>query len=120
MPVPVKHARVQAMAKAFRHGAEELHRKFVGQEQLILIEGPSKKTDREYYGRNDANIKVIVPRIPIPVGANSSADSDCGHKLLDAGDFIVARVSDSNSQSLKGLPLYHSSISSYATMKNAM
>lgn len=117
VPIEVKHARQQEMSKAFRHSADVLHRGFIGREQLILIEGASKKSDQNYFGRNDANIKVIVPRISIPVGAAMAPDANCHTKIIEPGDFVVAKVTESNSQVLKGIPLYHTTISSYAAMQ---
>lgn len=76
---------------------------------------PSKKSNSEYYGRIDANIKVIVPRVPIPINHTDYNGQSCNEtKTLEPGDFIVAKITESNSQSLKGIPLYHSTISTYA------
>ncbi|XP_064553263.1 CDK5RAP1-like protein [Drosophila montana] len=108
VPAAVKTARLQRMVKAFREGATQLHKSFEGQEQLILIEGKSKRSESFWFGRNDANIKVIVPAAFLPTDkANVSA------KDINVGDFVVARIVDSNSQVLKGIPLHISSIGSY-------
>lgn len=63
----------------------------------------SKRSDRDLYGRNDANIKVIIPSVAIPA---SLADASLT-KPITAGDLIMVKVNDSNSQVLKGQPLYH-------------
>ncbi|KAH8307624.1 hypothetical protein KR044_005887 [Drosophila immigrans] len=104
----VKTSRLKRMVETFREGATELHKNFEGHEQLILIEGKSKRSDSYWFGRNDANIKVIVPATTLPMSHNSRLVKD-----INVGDFVVAKVVESNSQVLKGIPLRYSSISDY-------
>lgn len=114
------------MIKTFRDGAELLNSKFVGRKQTILIEGvrmliflniftyfflnfrfqQSKKSEYELFGRNDANIKVIIPAIDIPIDHQNTEK-----RPIVAGDFVSAEILESNSQILKGKPLYHTVIS---------
>ncbi|XP_032593280.1 CDK5RAP1-like protein [Drosophila grimshawi] len=112
VPTAVKTARLQRMVQAFRAGATHLHKRFEGQQQLILIEGKSKRSDSHWFGRNDANIKVIVPAASIPTTADAGESS---RRNIGVGDFVVARIVESNSQVLKGIPLHMSSISDYRT-----
>ncbi|XP_016961405.1 CDK5RAP1-like protein [Drosophila biarmipes] len=108
VPVNVKNERLQRMVQAFRKGATQLHRKMEGQEQLILIEGKSKRSDAHWFGRNDANIKVIVPAMELPVAGDLGAIRSYG-----VGDFVAVRIEESNSQVLKGTPLELSSITGF-------
>lgn len=108
VPAAVKTARLTRMVQAFREGATDLHKRFEGQEQLILIEGKSKRSDSYWFGRNDANIKVIVPAASLPTTQGSGNLKD-----IDMGHFVVTRIMESNSQVLKGMPLRHSSIGDY-------
>lgn len=101
----VKIERLKEMVVAYREGAEELHRKFIGEKQLILIEGKSKRSEQELYGRNDGNIKVIIPSMNLPLHPGSGET-----KSIEVGDFIAVRINETNSQVLKGEPLYHSSL----------
>ncbi|SPP87679.1 CDK5RAP1-like protein [Drosophila guanche] len=110
VPVAVKTARLQRMVQAFREGATQLHKHFEGQQQLILIEGKSKRSDAHWFGRNDANIKVIVPAMDLPTDDTENAP----RRSIDVGDFVVARIDESNSQVLKGTPLQISSIGSFS------
>ncbi|EDW80471.1 uncharacterized protein Dwil_GK11551 [Drosophila willistoni] len=109
VPLAVKTQRLQRMVQAFRTGATQLHQEFVGQQQLILIEGRSKRSALHWFGRNDANIKVIVPSMEVPVAGQDSSEM----KSFGVGDFVVARIEESNSQVLKGTPLQLSSISRF-------
>ncbi|EDV41519.1 uncharacterized protein Dana_GF17521 [Drosophila ananassae] len=104
VPLLVKNERLKRMVEVFRAGATELHKKMEGHEQLILIEGKSKRSASHWFGRNDANIKVIVP-------AGKPLGSD---QPIQIGDFVVAHIEESNSQVLKGKPLAITSISNYA------
>ncbi|KAH8358412.1 hypothetical protein KR093_000061 [Drosophila rubida] len=108
VPSDVKTARLKRMVEAFREGATKLHKQFEGKEQLILVEGKSKRSDNYWFGRNDANIKVIVPAKALPISQTSGQFKD-----INVGDFVVAKVVESNSQVLKGIPLRYSSIVDY-------
>lgn len=108
VPINVKNERLQRMVQVFREGATQLHRKMEGQEQLILIEGKSKRSDAHWFGRNDANIKVIVPSIDVPISGDCTA-----RKSFGVGDFLAVRIEESNSQVLKGTPLELSNITDF-------
>lgn len=64
----------------------------------IPISQVSKRSAVELYGRNDANIKVIIPAFfETPDGQSAP---------IMAGDFVRCRITAANSQVLKALPLY--------------
>lgn len=115
VPLNVKTERLQRMVKSFRKGATELHRQFEGKHELILLEGQSKRSTDCWFGRNDANIKVIVPagRIPLHADLLLNECNENNSKLMAPGDFVVARIDESNSQVLKGTPLYLSSLEKF-------
>lgn len=70
----------------------------------------------EYFGRNDANIKVIIPA-DRPIAENCASakrpSNDTTLHNIKPGDFVVAKITESNSQVLKGVPLYHATISDH-------
>lgn len=68
---------------------------------------PSKRSPLEWFGRNDANLKVIIPLEPIHSGCEG--DTSERRKPM-AGDFVRVCITDSNSQSLKGKPLYRTKL----------
>lgn len=57
----------------------------IGKEQLILVEGKSKKSDQEYKGRNSANKVVII----------SSGD-------FKIGDYVLVKITDCTPATLFG------------------
>lgn len=98
VPEDIKLSRLQEMIKVFRINSEITQTRFVGKTDLILVEGVSKKSNDQLYGRNDANIKVIIP--------NAYENGE----RINVGDFVATKVYYSNSQILKGTPLYPSNI----------
>lgn len=98
VPDNVKIARLQEMIRVFRRNSEETQSKFVGKMELILVEGVSKKSNDQLYGRNDSNIKVIIPKF----FENNNE--------IKIGDYVAVQINYSNSQILKGVPLYPTSI----------
>lgn len=73
----------------------------------------SKKSKENLQGRNDGNIRVIVPHVDIPIKQNSNTT-----RMAQAGDYVLVRIENSNSQVLQGIALYHSSITEYFSDNN--
>lgn len=67
------------------------------------------------YGRNDGNIKVIIPTMEIPSSYNEFKGETLKEKIIQPGDFICVKINESNSQVLKGEPLFHTTLSEYHT-----
>ncbi|GAB0097998.1 CDK5RAP1-like protein [Sergentomyia squamirostris] len=102
VPEDTKLSRMKSCIDIFRRTATDLNSEMIGQEQLILIEGDSRRSSKDVYGRNDGNIKVIIPKI--------SLDS----KSISPGDYIAVRITSASSQVLKGIPLRHTSIRDFS------
>ncbi|XP_014276124.3 CDK5RAP1-like protein [Halyomorpha halys] len=107
IPPDIKKARLIEMAKVYRKFADKQNSQFVGKEQTILIEGLSKRSNEYLAGKNDGNIKVIIPSGSIPSAYNSGIE-----KTIEVGDYISVKVTEANSQVLKGIPLYHTALPS--------
>lgn len=69
----------------------------------------SKRSDKELYGRNDANIKVIIPATSIPINRSNNLSL----QEIIPGDFVAVDIQSSNSQVLKGVPLYHTKLTEF-------
>lgn len=111
VPQTVKIERLQRMVQIFRENADVLNREQIGQTQLILIEGNSKKSRDQLVGRNDGNLKVVIPKTEVPSKGSVSL------REIKAGDYVVTRISDGTSQALRGVPLYHTTLSEYFKRK---
>ncbi|KAF4517725.1 hypothetical protein B566_EDAN013403 [Ephemera danica] len=108
-----KIRRLERMVAVYRAEADLLNQKQIGSIQLVLVEGESKRSKLNLAGRNEANIKVIFPTGDIP-GSRFSTEL----QAVQPGDYIVVQVNSANSQVLKGIPLYHSSVVDFARDTN--
>jgi tRNA-2-methylthio-N6-dimethylallyladenosine synthase len=70
------------LQKEISQGRNEAH---IGQVHEILVEGPSKKSDSVWYGRNDGNKTVIF-----------------AHTSQKSGDYIKAKIIAASPNTLKG------------------
>ncbi|KAK0089251.1 hypothetical protein PV325_008191 [Microctonus aethiopoides] len=113
VPPALKLERLQKMVALYRTQVENLNRHQVGTHQLVLIEGPSRRSVDMLQGRSDGNTRVLIPDSAIPMN-----NYDDPPRKIKSGDFIVAQICGSNSNSLTGIPLYHSSITSYSHNNN--
>ncbi|XP_011299631.1 CDK5 regulatory subunit-associated protein 1 [Fopius arisanus] len=105
----VKSERLTRMIHLWRPQVENLNRMQVGTHQLVLIEGPSKKSTHVLQGRTDGNTRVIIHDPVIPSDRKNDKS-----KNIKSGDYIVAQICGANSNTLTGIPLYHTTISEYA------
>lgn len=107
VPADIKQKRLENMIQVFRHHAEKLNRSQIGKKHLVLIEGYSKRSKSFLQGRNDHNIRVIVPSEHVPdKNGNNLRD-------LKPGDYVAVRVNDANSQTLRAVPLYTTSLKDF-------
>lgn len=112
VPQEMKIQRLNEMVRVFRKGATEAQSKFNGTEQLILIEGKSKRSEQQLFGRNDANIKVIVPNVEVTTGGSFDAK-----RFMKPGDFVKVKIVNTNSQVLIGDPVCHSNLDVFYSNK---
>lgn len=105
VPPEVKQRRLTEMISVFRDEVYKLNQGKIGQVELVLVEGPSKRSVKNLAGRNDGNIKVIFPATEIPESETSSEK-----RQIVPGDYVAVLIEEASSQVLKGRPLYHSSL----------
>ncbi|XP_064529854.1 mitochondrial tRNA methylthiotransferase CDK5RAP1 [Pseudopipra pipra] len=106
VPADVKRRWLEELIAAFREEAARANAALVGQDQLVLVEGPSKRSASELCGRNDGNIKVIFPDAELEDAA------DCGAPgRARPGDYVVVKVTSASSQTLRGVPLCRTTLS---------
>lgn len=63
VPLAVKKRRLQEIIDKQRDHSLESNTKDIGKTYRILVEGPSKKSDKYWQGRNSANKVVVFPNI---------------------------------------------------------
>jgi tRNA-N(6)-(isopentenyl)adenosine-37 thiotransferase enzyme MiaB len=108
VPNDVKISRLNEVNQLYRELALDINKSLVGKEQIILIEGQSKKSQNDLYGRNEANLKVIVKKSSIPQ-INDSNDL----RPISPGDYVVVRIEDCSSITLIGKPICRTTLSDY-------
>ncbi len=84
-PMAVKKARLRRLQETIDANARRISEAMVGSEQVVLVDGPSKKDDTEIAGRTENNRVVNFP----------------GHRRL-IGQFVVVRITEALSNSLRG------------------
>ncbi|XP_057280753.1 mitochondrial tRNA methylthiotransferase CDK5RAP1 isoform X1 [Pezoporus wallicus] len=106
VPAEVKQRRLQELIAVFREEAARANEAMVGQCQLVLVEGPSKRSALELCGRNDGNIKVIFPDAEVEDAAGCQALA-----RAQPGDYVLVKVTSASSQTLRGVPLRRTTLS---------
>ncbi len=104
----IKARRHLEIHELFRYHAHLINQSYIGQIQLCLVEGSSKRApDSEVAGRNDYNTRVIFSKKLF----NSE-------EILQAGDYVEVRIDSATSQSLKGTPLKRTTLKDFKPLTN--
>ncbi|XP_066055192.1 mitochondrial tRNA methylthiotransferase CDK5RAP1 isoform X1 [Chamaea fasciata] len=106
VPTDVKKRRLEELIATFREEAARANAALVGRAQLVLVEGPSKRSASELCGRNDGNIKVIFPDAELEDAAECGAPG-----RAQPGDYVMVKVTSASSQTLRGVPLCRTTLS---------
>ncbi|XP_063206303.1 mitochondrial tRNA methylthiotransferase CDK5RAP1 isoform X2 [Chroicocephalus ridibundus] len=112
VPADIKQRRLEELITVFREEAARANEAMVGQSQLVLVEGPSKRSPSELCGRNDGNIKVIF--------RDAETEDAAGCKApvrAQPGDYVVVKVTSASSQTLKGVLLCRTTLSRSAASR---
>ncbi|MGV9013596.1 MAG: tRNA (N6-isopentenyl adenosine(37)-C2)-methylthiotransferase MiaB [Flavobacteriales bacterium] len=97
VPEDVKGRRLTEIIEVQKLNSAKRMATYVGQVHEVLIEGVSKRSDQNMYGRNTQNSVVIVPRFI----------NDQGSRIreLRGGDLIKVRIVSATAGSLQGEPI---------------
>ncbi|XP_072370749.1 mitochondrial tRNA methylthiotransferase CDK5RAP1 isoform X2 [Scyliorhinus torazame] len=109
VPAIVKQRRLEELITVFREEAAKLNSELIGTEQLVLVEGTSKRSRVELCGRSDGNVKVIFPNVEVPHDWSSGMLAP-----VRSGDYITVQITSASSQSLKGTPICHTTLNGSA------
>ncbi|CAH0563782.1 unnamed protein product [Brassicogethes aeneus] len=104
----VKQRRLLRMIEVFRNSAYKLNSLQIGKTNLVLVEQLSKRSNQNYQGRNDQNIRVILPSegmVPYKNGSNG--------REVKPGDYVAVYINSASSQTLRGIPLYLTSLQDF-------
>ncbi|XP_022600675.1 CDK5 regulatory subunit-associated protein 1 [Seriola dumerili] len=105
VPAEVKRRRLEECISVFREEAARVNAALIGSTRLVLVEGKSKRSAEDLCGRTDGNMKVIFPKEDVAAQFPESNTAP-----INAGDYVLVKISSANSQSLRGRALGHSSL----------
>jgi len=88
VPEDVKQRRLEEIIRLQRQHATESNEREIGRVHTVLVEGTSKKSDAEFFGRTDTNKGVVFPR-----------------EDYENGQYVRVRIDDCTSSTLLGTPL---------------
>ncbi|CAL1548924.1 unnamed protein product, partial [Lymnaea stagnalis] len=92
VPKDVKSRRHLELFDRYRVHADIRHKSLIGEKQLVLVEGESRKSSLDLSGLNDANTRVVFPSIPL--------GSENLHP--QPGDYVVVEITSGSSLTLQG------------------
>ena len=85
IPLKIKKARLQEVIDLQREHSLESNKRQIGNVVKVLVEGPSKKSNDFFCGRNSENMMIVFPR-----------------ENVKKGDYILVRIYDCTAATLKG------------------
>ncbi|MEX1212775.1 MAG: tRNA (N6-isopentenyl adenosine(37)-C2)-methylthiotransferase MiaB [Balneolaceae bacterium] len=85
VPETVKKRRLSEIIEQQMCIQDEVNQHEVGREHIVLVEGPSKRSDEQLCGRTDTNKMVIFDR-----------------QEWQPGDYVVVTIDEANAATLKG------------------
>jgi tRNA-2-methylthio-N6-dimethylallyladenosine synthase len=85
VPDEVKGKRLTEIIDLQQEHSKKANAGYVGMTQKILVEGTSKRSEEDFAGRNDQNVRVVFPK------------GD-----FEKGDYIMVKITDSSAATLKG------------------
>jgi tRNA-2-methylthio-N6-dimethylallyladenosine synthase len=87
IPEEIKKTRLEEIIKLQNNHSRESYKNDIGKEFEVLIEGNSKRSDKDWCGRNSQNKMVVFPK----EGYN-----------LNKGDYVNIKITDATSATLIG------------------
>ncbi len=85
VPLHVKKTRLQEVIEIQREHSLESNKRKIGEIVEVLVEGPSKKSDDYFCGRNNENTMIVFPK-----------------ENVKKGDYVLIKVDDCTAATLKG------------------
>jgi tRNA A37 methylthiotransferase MiaB len=119
-----KNRRLREVIDVFRAGALERHAEDVGSLQLVLVDGPARKSTPEvplWAGRTDSNKKCIFAEMSALPSISAFLSSQLGHSetvrtTIAPGQFVAVQVVGSGETSLRAVALAVTSLAEFSAM----
>lgn len=101
VPEDVKTKRLQEIIDLQQQISHEKNQELIGREEIVLVEGFSRKSDEFFAGRTDSNKVVVIP-------ANEN---------ISVGDYIKVKINKATSATLFGNQIEHYSYNEVYNLK---
>ncbi|KAM0683241.1 CDK5 regulatory subunit associated protein 1 [Mitosporidium daphniae] len=99
VPEEIKSKRLRRLIDRFYQIADDLVKeKWIGKKELVLLEGPSRRAEKEWRGRNQGNKMVIIKEGYQETMANLHRDDG----VLCCGDFVELEIIGGTASTLFG------------------
>lgn len=108
VPHETKIRRVNEVQEAFRKHSLVFNQSLVGSHQLVLVDGRSRRSDKDLKGRSDFNTSVVFPLLEIPVDQQMFDTNQKRHPEI--GDYVSVEITGATSQTLMGTPRFITSL----------
>jgi len=99
VPADVKQRRLEEIIELQNQHSKESNEQEVGRVHTVLVEGTSKKSDEQLFGRTDTNKGVVFDR-----------------EDYEQGDYVTVRIDDCTSSTLLGTALGETTLEEAARM----
>lgn len=110
VPENVKQRRLTELIHTFRENAGPCLDSQIGTTQLVLVEGPAKRSpETELMGKSDRGHRVSFTSVPL----RHSFSADDQMRKPVAGDFVEVRILNSTKATLSGEALARTSLSGF-------
>ena len=119
VPEPTKQRRLREVIDTFNEGARAANAREVGRTHHVLVDGVSRKSEREWVGRTECNRRVVFARRPLPLvrgtaEAEAGAEGEAEEAELRPGDYVAVRVEEAlSANTLRAAPLARCSIAGF-------
>jgi tRNA A37 methylthiotransferase MiaB len=121
----VKSRRLKEVISTFRRVAEKQSERYdLDLLSLVLVENSSKRsTDEfpEWTGKGEGHRRVVFPAEAIPGHADvMTGDRGAEMSHLRPGDYVAVRIVESGTNTLRGVPLFKTSIGEFHELSETM
>jgi len=103
VPEQTKQRRLREVIDLFYSLLKQKNAALIGSEHIVLVDGPSKRSHQLMAGRSDTNHRVVFNN------TYPQLESD-NNTPIEKGEWIKAKIVQSNGPTLIGIPLYRTNI----------
>ncbi|EAL63904.1 hypothetical protein DDB_G0287079 [Dictyostelium discoideum AX4] len=106
VPTTLKNSRLTQVVDTFYKRLKEKNQLEIGNHHLVLVDGFSKRSEKDFVGRTDTNKKVLI-------------SNDIENQDIKVGEYYIVEIIKGDSEvTLKGKPIMKSSIQHFNNIYN--